>query len=106
MKKNRPGVLVQVLARPGDRERLAALILEESTTLGVRHHTLSAPCFSGPRPRWQAPWGPLRVKRATGPDGRERILPEYEACRRIALDWGVPLREVYAWVLGEFRVQD
>ena len=103
MKKNRPGVIVQALARPADRDRLAGLILEESTTLGVRHQTLERTTLARFPAEVESPWGPLRVKRAVSPNGRERILPEYEACRRIALDRGIPLREVYAWVLGASR---
>src|SRR5207302_213355 len=40
MKKNRPGVLVRVLARPTDGDRLAALVLEHTSALGVRLQTI------------------------------------------------------------------
>ena len=36
MKKNRPATKLSVLARPEDADRLAALVLRETPTLGVR----------------------------------------------------------------------
>lgn len=36
MKKNRPAVMLSVLARPEDSQRLAELVLRETSTLGVR----------------------------------------------------------------------
>jgi hypothetical protein len=101
MKKNRPGVLVQTVARPSDRERLADLILRESTTLGVRFQPMERRILERGSVELESPWGPLAVKRARDPDGVWRALPEYEACRRVAREHGVALREVYAWVYGQ-----
>jgi hypothetical protein len=100
MKKNRPGVLVQAVARPADRDRLADLILRESTTLGVRFRPLERYVLEREALTLESPWGPLAVKRARGTDGVWRVLPEYEACRRVARKQGVALKEVYAWVYG------
>ena len=38
MKKNRPGVLVTVLAGEEDREKLIELIFRETTTFGIRYY--------------------------------------------------------------------
>ena len=103
MKKNRPGVLVQAVARPVDRDRLAGVILRESTSLGVRFQPMARRVLEREAAEMESPWGPLAVKRARGLDGVWRVLPEYEACRRVAREQGVTLKEVYAWVYGQSR---
>lgn len=105
MKKNRPGVLVQALARPGDRDRLARVMLRESTTLGVRFQFVERRVLERKVAEVESPWGPLRVKRVRAADGSWRNMPEYEACRRVALEHGVALREVYEAVRGA-RLKD
>ncbi len=100
MKKQRPGVVVRAVGRPEDRDRLADVILRESTTLGVRFQEVARRVLERELGRVESPWGPLDVKRVKGLDGVWRVLPEYEACREAAREHGVPLREVYAWVSG------
>ena len=93
-KKNRPGFLVRVVCRPSEREALARLLFEESTTLGVR--TLEWDRLSLPREsrRVATPFGRISVKVARRPGGRVDVSAEYEECRRAAERTGVPLREV------------
>jgi len=98
MKKNRPGTLIQVLCKEKEREAVLRCLLSESTTLGVRFSEV---------PRWTLPrepvtvetiYGPLPAKRIREPDGKWRIVPEYETCRKIAKERGIPLRDVYSAV--------
>lgn len=95
MKKGRPGTLVTALCRREQLEGLAGVLLAETGSLGCRYHAAA---------RWEAerevaevetPFGTVRVKRATL-DGRPlAAAPEYEDCRRIARERGLPWREVY-----------
>lgn len=98
MKKNRPGTLLQVLGRPEQMEVLEEVILAESTTLGVRRQVIARRTLERSSLEVESPWGPMTVKTAVGIDGIPRVLPEYEVCRRIALERKIPLREVYAWI--------
>jgi uncharacterized protein (DUF111 family) len=95
MKKNRPGVLVRVLARPEDGERLAALVLEHTSALGVRLQTIQRLIAPRSVRTVDTAWGPVRLK-VKHLDGREIVAPEYEDCARLARDAGVPLSEVYS----------
>jgi len=47
-----------------------------------------------------SPWGKIKVKKITQGDMEFFFLPEYEACREVALKNDRPLREVFAWVMG------
>lgn len=95
MKKNRPSVVIHVLAEPLTAPDLRLLLLRETTTLGVREEKVSR--WSLPREirRVATPWGEVRFKVARLPDGSEKGTPEFEDCRRLAEEHQVPLREVY-----------
>jgi pyridinium-3,5-bisthiocarboxylic acid mononucleotide nickel chelatase len=95
MKKNRPGVLVRVLGRPEDGERLARLVLEHTSALGVRVQTVERLIARRGERSVTTPWGEVRVK-VKHLGQREIVAPEYEDCARAARAAGVPLREVYA----------
>jgi uncharacterized protein (TIGR00299 family) protein len=94
MKKNRPGMLLTVLARSEDAERLAKLIFAETTTLGVRIHEEQRRSLGR---RWvnvPTQWGEVRMKVANLNGTITNYAPEYEDCRRIASEHHVPLKAV------------
>lgn len=92
MKKNRPGTLVRAIARPEDQERLAALLFAETSTLGLRVYTAERRLQARHIVEVQTPHGRVHVK--VSADGH--FAPEYEDCRRLALETGVPLKLVLA----------
>jgi uncharacterized protein (DUF111 family) len=100
MKKNRPGVQLQIVARPEQKDAMTALVFEESTTLGIRFTYAQRERLAREEVEVKTPWGPMKVKKAHRPDGSAVILPEYEACRQIALTHKRPLKEIIQWVLA------
>jgi uncharacterized protein (TIGR00299 family) protein len=101
MKKNRPGTMVQVLCR---RERLGSIarcILSETTSLGVRYHEAGRYLVERDVFTLDSSFGPIPVKRIRYPQGEVRLVPEYDACKRIALEKAIPLRTVYDVVARE-----
>jgi hypothetical protein len=100
MKKGRPGVALTVIAPMAAKEGLLARIFTDSTTLGVRVLEVERVTAR----RWpetlDTPYGPLEVK-VMEYGGRRRVLPEYEACRRLAAAQGVPLIEIYRLIPRE-----
>ena len=103
MKKNRPGVLVQVIGRPDQQDVLMRILFQEGTTLGVRYRHSQRKVLERSFSEFESPWGKMKVKKIHFPDGSSQFYPEYEVCRRIALDTGTPLREIYYWVMGQNR---
>lgn len=94
MKKNRPGTLLTVLARPDDAESLTKIIFAETTTLGVRLRQERRQTL--PR-EWQTVstrFGDIRIKVARVNGTISSYAPEYEDCRRIASEQRVPLKQV------------
>jgi uncharacterized protein (TIGR00299 family) protein len=98
MKKNRPGILVQVLGKPEQRDIFMDILFRESTTLGIRFHYSQRKVLPRSELEVDSPWGKMRVKKVLRPDGSSYTLPEYEACRKIAEENKLPIREVYDWV--------
>ena len=101
MKKNRPGTMVQVLCR---RERLGSItrcILSETTSLGVRYHEAGRFFVERDVLTFDSSFGPIPVKRIRYPQGEVRLVPEYDACKRIAFEKAIPLRTVYDVVARE-----
>ncbi len=94
MKKNRPGVLVRVLARPGDGERLTRVLLTHTPALGARIQTVERLVAERRERTVATPWGPVRVKEKRLGDVRIPS-PEFEDCADLARRAGVRLAEVY-----------
>jgi uncharacterized protein (TIGR00299 family) protein len=98
MKKQRPGVRITVLAEPASQERLAGLLFEETTTLGVRFWQAERRVLPRRHEEVSTPYGRVRVK--VTPSGS---APEFEDCRRLALETGKPLKEIYAAAIAAYR---
>ncbi len=100
MKKNRPGVQVQVMGLPDQRDLLMKILFRESTTLGIRFQYSQRRILKRSLTEIDSPWGKLKAKKVTNDDGEFFFLPEYEACRELALKNDRPLREIFGWVMG------
>ena len=94
MKKNRPGVLLSVLCRSADRERLTEMIFTETTTLGVRSYEVQRRALEREAVRVETQYGPIDVKVARLNGRVVNQMPEYAQCQKAAREFGVPLREV------------
>lgn len=95
MKKNRPGIMVQVLCAPEKKDAAVARILSETTSLGVRYYTVGRISLPRKVVELKTRFGLLKAKQVTGVDGQVRVVPEYEVCRKIAEQYGVTLQSVY-----------
>jgi pyridinium-3,5-bisthiocarboxylic acid mononucleotide nickel chelatase len=95
MKKNRPGVLLSVIAPEAAVPALEAILFRETGTFGVRRFAASRSKLQREVVMVQTPWGPVKAKKGWREGQPAIITPEYEDCARIAREHGVPLREVY-----------
>ncbi len=95
MKKNRPGTMVQVLCRKDQKNAVIACILSETTSSGVRFYDVKRCILEREKITIDTVYGSLQAKRIVSPDGSERVVPEYEVCKKIALEKNIPIRIVY-----------
>jgi hypothetical protein len=102
MKKNRPGLLLQVICAEQQQPALLQIIFQESTTAGVRYHRAGRAVLQRSESTLKTRFGNLKVK-VFGSGVNAVVAPEFEECKRIALQKGVPLKAVYAEVIAAGR---
>jgi uncharacterized protein (TIGR00299 family) protein len=103
MKKNRPGTLLTVVARPALRESLSDIIFRETTTIGLRHYDVDRECLQRELVTVDTPLGAVRVKVARRNGHVVNAAPEFEDCARIAAANGLPLKEVQAIAVKAYQ---
>jgi len=101
MKKGRPAVTLSVVCAEADEEKLARLLLRETSTLGVRVRPVYRWEAGREALEFQSSLGPAAVKVKRLPGEPPHAAPEFEACRRLAEDTGLPLAQVYRIVQAE-----
>jgi len=94
MKKNRPALKLTALANPTDQAAMTHLLLQHTTTAGVRYHTLHRTIMQRHFSTVTTKYGEVRVKHLTYQD-IEKTKPEFEDCEHIANTRGITLQEVY-----------
>lgn len=95
MKKNRPGLEMTVITEERDVQAIAGLILEETTTIGLRVDREERIELPRAQEIVETRFGSITVKVVTLPGGRRKMSPEYESCRAAAGRAAVTVREVF-----------
>ncbi|MFN8060056.1 MAG: nickel pincer cofactor biosynthesis protein LarC [Vicinamibacterales bacterium] len=102
MKKNRPGVLVTVVSEPARRERLAARVFRETTTIGLRYQDARRDCLERRLVSVTTPVGPIRVKVASRAGATLNVAPEFDDCIGAARAHGLATKDVHALALRAY----
>jgi len=102
MKKNRPGVLLSVLAPESALPTLEEILFRETETFGIRRYLVERSKLQREQVTIETPWGPIRGKRGWR-EGINVFTPEYEDCARVARQHGLALREVYSVVRRSYE---
>ncbi len=105
MKKGRPAIIVSVLAEAALREAVAAVLFEETTTIGIRSHPVSRLKLQREIRQIATRWGDIRVKISRREGSAPTVAPEYDDCRRAALEHRVALKVVMQDALAAARAQ-
>lgn len=101
MKKNRPAVQVNVLCMDSDEKDIIKVLLEETTTLGVRSYEVERTILHRESAKVNTEYGEINIKIARGPDSI-KAAPEYEDCKKAAEQNQVPIRKVYESAMMAF----
>ena len=102
MKKNRPGVLLTVLCAEADGDKFSELLLRETSAFGIRRYTAERRKLQREFVTVQTPQGGVTVK-VGKLDGKVlQAAPEFESCKKLADQAGVPIKEVYDAALRAF----
>ena len=96
MKKNRPGTLMTIVARPDHREQLTAIVFRESTTIGVRYQEMSRDCLDREMVTVDTAVGSVRFKVARQKGQVVNAQPEFDDLAKRAAERGIPIKDVQA----------
>jgi uncharacterized protein (TIGR00299 family) protein len=95
MKKNRPATLLTVICEPARRDPLAQIILQETTSIGIRYYPVSRLILKRETRKVKTRYGEVSVKVVVQPDGTRRATPEYDDLKRIAAAENIPLKTIH-----------
>lgn len=93
MKKNRPGIKLTVIAPDYAVNELVDIIFRETTSIGVRMYKVDKVMLPREIVEVDTPWGSARVK-VSYINGTRKIMPEYDDCKSIAENTGLPLQDI------------
>jgi uncharacterized protein (TIGR00299 family) protein len=103
MKKNRPGTLLTVLCKPQDMNVLMSLIFAETTTFGARTYRAQRRVLPREWVNVATDYGDVRIK-VSRVNGRIlHVAPEYDDCRKLAVEKNVPLQKVIAEAMRNYE---
>ncbi|HEU0022831.1 MAG TPA: nickel pincer cofactor biosynthesis protein LarC [Dehalococcoidia bacterium] len=103
MKKDRPGTILSALVPQSLESAAVELILQETPTLGVRTRPVERYVAGRESVTMATELGSISVKIKWFHGKPVSVSPEYEDCRRIALESGLPLQEIYQRMTEESR---
>jgi hypothetical protein len=95
MKKGRPASLLSILVDRARLDAMLSIVFRETSTLGVRIQQVERRKLARDRRTIQTSLGTVNVKAVTV-DGKEQLRPEFEECKRLAIEKNLPLKDVYS----------
>lgn len=107
MKKNRPAVTISVMTPPEKKEKIADILLSETSTFGVRYYEVNRITLDREIQTVKTTYGPVKVKVGSLDGNVLKISPEYEDCKKIARREKLPIKKVYEDVrkLAELKIE-
>lgn len=102
MKKGRPGILLSAMVGKSKLDNVIQLLYTQTSTLGVRIQDVGRRKLPRREIEVRTQFGQVRAK-AIVRDGKEVIMPEFEECRRIAEERGLPVVEVQQMLIRELN---
>ena len=103
MKKGRQGTRLEILCRPDDAPRFEAILLRETSTIGVRRTEATRTVLPREERTTDVLGHAVRVKVVTLPSGERRAKPEFDDVQRVALATGRSAFDIYQLALAAER---
>ncbi|MCI0707186.1 MAG: nickel pincer cofactor biosynthesis protein LarC [Ignavibacteriae bacterium] len=94
MKKGRPGIMLSAMTERSKLDAVLDVLFRETSTLGARVQAVERRKLARTQKQIQTSLGVITVKSIIR-DGKEKLVPEFEECKRIALEKNMPLVDVY-----------
>lgn len=102
MKKGRPGIIISIIVSELNLLSVESALFNQTTTFGIRKYKVIRKVLTREFKELDSPLGKIKIKIGTFDGNIKSISPEYEDCKRIAEEKGVPLKQVYSIIAKEF----
>ncbi|KAA3617741.1 MAG: nickel pincer cofactor biosynthesis protein LarC [Calditrichaeota bacterium] len=103
MKKGRPGHLFSILCADENEQDILNIIFKETTSIGVRKQKLTRSILKRRVTDLKTSFGIIKVKEITLPDGSIKRTPEFEDCKKVALETGEALMDIQKKLIEEIN---
>lgn len=103
MKKNRPAYKLSVLCNNDDTRKIIEIIFREIPTLGIRYWQCNREVLDRKIAKVKTEFGVVKVKESYFKGEKLNVSPEYEDCKKIAKQKGIPLTEVYKKIMQGYN---
>ncbi|WP_374703481.1 nickel insertion protein [Bacillus sp. Marseille-P3661] len=103
MKKNRPGVMLQLLCNEQQLPLLKEILFTQTTTLGVRYYPLTVHRLERQFSKVESPWGDITIKTGVHEGAVVQTSPEFDDCKKIADQFNIPIKQVYQYVWSKLE---
>ena len=103
MKKNRPGIQLNVICDEARVTALEQIIFRETTTIGIRKMQMQRTILPREEKLQETPYGAVMTKVCTLPDGTKKIYPEYESVKDAAEKNHCSFQEVFQSISSDKR---
>lgn len=103
MKKGRSGFILNVLCNVRKVKMLKTIIFKETTTIGVRGLPVEVHRLGRTFDKVKTSWGHITIKIAKYEDDIVQVAPEFEDCKKLAIEHDVPLKLVYQSAVNEIN---
>jgi uncharacterized protein (TIGR00299 family) protein len=95
MKKGRPGVIISAIVPEPRLSAVESAMLTQTTTFGIRKYKVARTTLAREFKEIDTRYGKIRVKIGKYNGAIKSVSPEYEDCRKIAEEKGIPLKQIY-----------
>ena len=102
MKKNRPGTLLTLLCKPQDTNSLMSLVFAETTTFGARTYRAQRRTLPRESVNVHTQFGDVRIKLSRVNGRILHVAPEFDDCRKLAVEKNVPLQRVLSEAMRSY----
>ena len=101
MKKSRPGIVINVIIEKEFADTVKEILFTETTTLGVRSFPFSKDTLVRKFETIDTEWGKVEIKRSYYKGREVSCKPEYDECKKIASEYGIPVKQVYNSIISK-----
>ena len=94
MKKSRPATTLSVLCQPSKATEMKTILFKQGTTIGLREYPVQKSMLRREEKTVSTKWGDVRIKESYFNGKRVRVKPEFEDCKKLALQHGKSIEEI------------